>query len=411
MNILFVHGNYPAQFDKLSRAIASSEENNVVYLTEAKIESKQQANNITIKNYRIDRKGSENIHHYLTTTEECILRGQAVIRGVNELRDEGFIPNIVIFHGGMGLGLFLRDMLPNAILIGYFEWWFDRINTKYLVKEYSFDDQLSAGIRNLTTLKEIELCTVGVVPTEWQKTQFPKLVLKKLRVIFDGIDTSFFRKNMNSITRNILIRNRETKEKFKIEEEDTVLTYATRGMEPLRGFPEFMRALPGALKRFERLKVYIAGADRCAYSFRAPNTSGSWKKYMMDEIANVVSTKNIYFTGLLNYEDYRKLLWRSDLHCYFTKPYVTSWSLFEATSCGTKILTNYGEATSDIAKEGTYRRVDIFNQKDVSRGVIEGINDSIKGRYPKSETAKDIDVQKSLQEWKELLQECLDQVI
>ena len=125
MNILFVHGNYPAQFDKLSRAIASSEENNVVYLTEAKIESKQQANNITIKNYRIDRKGSENIHHYLTTTEECILRGQAVIRGVNELRDEGFIPNIIIFHGGMGLGLFLRDMLPNAILIGYFEWWFD----------------------------------------------------------------------------------------------------------------------------------------------------------------------------------------------------------------------------------------------------------------------------------------------
>ena len=56
MNILFVHGNYPAQFDKLSRAIANSEENNVVYLTEAKIESKQQPNNITIKNYQIDRK-------------------------------------------------------------------------------------------------------------------------------------------------------------------------------------------------------------------------------------------------------------------------------------------------------------------------------------------------------------------
>jgi len=40
--------------------------------------------------------------------------------------------------------------------------------------------------------------------------------------------------------------------------------------------------------------------------------------------------ERVHFTGLLTYPDYRQLLWRSTLHCYFTRPYVTSWSLFEA---------------------------------------------------------------------------------
>ena len=29
------------------------------------------------------------------------------------------------------------------------------------------------------------------------------------------------------------------------------------------------------------------------------------------------------------YEHYKQLLQRSNLHCYFTRPYVTSWSLLK----------------------------------------------------------------------------------
>ena len=50
-----------------------------------------------------------------------------------------------------------------------------------------------------------------------------------------------------------------------------MLSYATRGMEPLRGF-EFIKALPYVLKSNPELNVFIAGADRRAYSYDAPKT-------------------------------------------------------------------------------------------------------------------------------------------
>ena len=58
------------------------------------------------------------IHPYLQATEDCILQGQAVLRSIDKLNQQGFRPGLVIFHGGMGLGMFLRDALPDAILIG-----------------------------------------------------------------------------------------------------------------------------------------------------------------------------------------------------------------------------------------------------------------------------------------------------
>ena len=40
-------------------------------------------------------------------------------------------------------------------------------------------------------LQELETCDLAVVPTEWQKKQFPSEYEKKLNVIFDGIDRIF----------------------------------------------------------------------------------------------------------------------------------------------------------------------------------------------------------------------------
>ena len=39
-------------------------------------------------------------------------------------------------------------------------------------------------------------------------------------------------------------------DELMIRSEDLLLTYATRGMEPLRGFPEFLRAAAVAMQKF-----------------------------------------------------------------------------------------------------------------------------------------------------------------
>ena len=121
---------------------------------------------------------------------------------------------------------------------------------------------------------------------------------------------------------DLTIKNRETHQTFTLRAKQKVLSYATRGMEPLRGFPEFMRALPPLLANNPSLQVVIAGADRRAYSYDAPSHNGSWREHLLSELGNFEGIERIMFTGLLTYADYRLLLWRTDLHCYFTRPYV-----------------------------------------------------------------------------------------
>ena len=143
-----------------------------------------------------------------------------------------------------------------------------------------------------------------------------------------------------------------------------------------------MRILPSLLAKIPNLKVLIGGRDRSAYGPKAPNNDGSWKTLVLNELGEFIGKERIVFTGLMNYGEYRKLLYRTNLHFYFTRPYVTSWSLFEAVACGTPVFTNSSEATngtieinndfliseiSDLSQEGTIERlVDLICQENLA---------------------------------------------
>ena len=60
----------------------------------------------------------------------------------------------------------------------------------------------------------MERCDIAITPTQWQKTQFPIEFQQKIKVIFDGIDESFFdeQNKSNERLKRITIMNRETKE-------------------------------------------------------------------------------------------------------------------------------------------------------------------------------------------------------
>ena len=195
----------------------------------------------------------------------------------------------------MGLGMYLRDVLPDAILIGYFEWWFTARTTKYLVKDFDLNTQLTCGMRNLPTHHEIAECDIGVTPTRWQKSQFPRHLQSKLHVIFDGIDENFFHPpKKNHDQRLLKLSNRETGETYSFPAQTPILSYATRGMEPLRGFPEFMRALPNAFQTIKDLHIVIAGADRCAYSHPLQPTMAAGKSTLGNRRQGTKRTHSLY---------------------------------------------------------------------------------------------------------------------
>jgi glycosyltransferase involved in cell wall biosynthesis len=407
MDFLFIHGNYPAQFRHLAALLARDSGHRVVFLTARQDAAKEALPGLEIRTFQCHRTPHPGTHHYLHDSEDAVLQGQAVLRELAKLLNKGLRPRVVISHGGMGLGLFVKDLLPQALHVGYFEWFFNPDTTCHLLEEFDLDAQLKTGLRNLPILQELERCDRAVVPTAWQKSQFPKAYQPKLEVIFDGIDTSFFHPKPASLdleASDLTIHNRDSGEAFVLRQDKQVLSYATRGMEPLRGFPEFMLALPPLLEADPHLQVVIAGADRRAYSYDAPSHSGSWKEHLLAELGDFSGRDRIHFTGLLTYDDYRMLLWRSTLHCYFTRPYVTSWSLFEAAACGARLAVSRGAATEGIVEPSSVRWVDLDNQTSLINILKTGLQQSGKP----AQILSGFDLRTSLQCWEALLNSSLE---
>ena len=73
-----------------------------------------------------------------------------------------------------------------------------------------------------------------VVPTSWQASQFPKKIQNQLSVIFDGIDLQFFRPGEDNIFKQTVEIKGESGN-MQVKPEELLLSYATRGMEPMRG--------------------------------------------------------------------------------------------------------------------------------------------------------------------------------
>ena len=107
--------------------------------------------------------------------------------------DSGFTPELIFFHGGNGLGLYIKPILPNATLIGYFEWYFSSRCANLIFNRDDREIHNFIAARNFSSEREILAADLSVVPTHWQASQFPKKIQDHLSIIFDGIDFDFFK--------------------------------------------------------------------------------------------------------------------------------------------------------------------------------------------------------------------------
>ena len=403
MDILFIHSNYPAQFVHLAQLLARDGKHRVIFLTNREDSDQYPLQNVQIRRFNPHREVSSNAHRYLQAMEGSVLRGQAVVRELLKLKKEGFTPRLVIFHAGNGLGLFVRQIFQRARLIAYVEWWFSDESNRWLKENYDFNDQLRSQMRNGVTLMELDQCDVAVTPTQWQLQQFPVQHQDKIKVIFDGIDTNFFRPGV--VEGDLTLHEEVAGQPLVFSSERRILSYATRGMEPVRGFPEFMRMLPPLLERFGDLDVVIAGRDRAAYSYSAPGCDGSWKQWMLKELHSKCDTSRIYFTGLLNLGEYRQLLWRTNLHCYFSRPYITSWGLFQAVACGASLLLNQDPCVDYVLSREMASWADLDDQPGLLAQAIAVLDQPLHKKAPT--LSADFSIASSIKSWELLLNSLL----
>lgn len=287
------------------------------------------------------RSPAPTTHRYLHGFEADVLHGQAVYEACDALKRDGFVPDVILAHCGWGLPLYLREAFPHARLVGYFEWYYHPhgSDADYLAPDSMSPDK-ACRIRTLNApiLMMLDDVDFGLVPTDFQRSQFPSAYQHKLMTLHDGVDTDYFRPAAPT-TRCIGAYDLRAAEKL--------VTYATRGLEPYRGFPAFMQAISGLLARDKAVHVAIAGEDRTFYSRPLPNGE-TYKERMLRELPGL-DLSRVHFLGTLPRDDYRNLLRLSSLHVYLTVPFVPSWSLVEAMASGCHIVASDTNPVLEIA--------------------------------------------------------------
>lgn len=364
MRILFLHDNFPAQFGVYGQYLANHGWD-VWFGTQRKNVSLKGLN---VFNYAPHREITKKIHPYVGGFEKSVINGQGLARTALKLKEKGFSPDIVMAHSGWGPGLYVKDVWPEAKYIGYFEWYYgsDAPDVEFLsYGERNIDDDLRTRSRNASILMDLASCDAALCPTEFQKSQFPECFDSKFTVLHDGIDTDYYKP---SPTAELKLPN------LNLSDAAELITYVARGMEPYRGFPEFMRALETVLKERPEAHVVIVGEDRVAYGKKLPE-GDSFKKRALEECN--LDWDRVHFTGLLPRDQYLQVLQASSVHAYLTIPFVLSWSMMEAMSCGCAIVASDVAPVRELYDQdnGALRLVDMKSQESIARGLIEMLRD------------------------------------
>lgn len=340
MRLLFVHQNMPGQFKHLAPEMARLG-HEVVFLTQRKNLVLTGVRRIT---YPPPRKVRAETHHYLRLFENCVLTGQQVVRAALALKGEGFTPDVIVAHPGWGETLFLKDIFPRAKLLSYCEFYYSAsgADVGFLPEDPAdLDTICRVRARNAHLLLSLEACDAGISPTHWQRSRHPAPLRDKIEVVFDGIDTAVVKPDAGArfalSNGRVLTRN------------DEVVTYIARNLEPYRGFPSFVRALPALLAARPQAQVVIVGGDEISYGKNAPGGK-TWREHMLSEVE--VDPARVHFVGKLPYREYLTLLQISALHLYLTVPFVLSWSAIEALAAGCLMLGSSTSPVEEVVSEG-----------------------------------------------------------
>ncbi len=353
MNILFVHQNMPGQFKHLAARLAADPKNKVAFVTNR---GDVEIPNVRREVYGLPRKANPGTHFYIRLFEESVIYGQAVVRACSQLARSNFQPDVIVAHPGWGEALFLKDIYPRVPLLNFCEFYYHGHGADIGFdpdEPTTLDDVLRARARNAHLLLSLEACDAGISPTKWQKSVHPKALRDKIRVIFDGVDTDYMAPDP---AESFTLPDGRT-----LSRADEIVTFAVRNLEPQRGFPNFIRALPRLLEKRPNARVLVVGGDEVSYGRRAAEGK-SWREVMLAEVP--LDLSRVHFLGKLPYARYRSVLQISSAHIYLTRPFVLSWSCIEAMSTGCLVIGSRTPPVQEVIADGVNGYLVDFHSPD-----------------------------------------------
>jgi glycosyltransferase involved in cell wall biosynthesis len=368
VKVLFVHQNFPGQYLHLARHLASTSDNRVVFITQRQNGTLPGVQKLL---YKPRRTISPQVHHYLRESEAAVLNAQEVARVAMDLRKTGFVPDVMLGHNGWGEIWYLKDIFPEAPLIGYFEFFY-RLHGADVgfdpADPVTPDTAPRLRTKNLGNLLALDTADLGQCPTEWQKSVYPRRYHPILNVIHEGIDTTVVKPDPSA---RVILADA----KLELNAGDEILTYVARNLEPYRGFPSFMRALPRILMTRPDARVLIVGGDEVSYGARLPSGQ-TYRQQMLKELGDSLDLSRVHFLGKIPYAAFVKVLQISRVHVYLTYPFVLSWSMLEAMAAGCLIVGSRTQPVEEVLHHGgNGLLVDFFSHEETADRVIQALED------------------------------------
>jgi glycosyltransferase involved in cell wall biosynthesis len=361
VRVLFVHQNFPGQYRHLAAHFARRPDCEVVAIGEAKnLPGKARIPGVKLYGYEYREQPAD---PFTASVERAIARGRVVASAAAQLRRRGFRPDVILAHIGWGEALFLKDIFPGAKVLLYSEFFYRGHGA-----DLGFDPEFPADatkvlrtrVMNAPLLMSLDASDWGVTPTRWQHSRFAPGQRARMSVIHDGIDTD-----------RIGVSERNP------SEQEELVTYVARNLEPYRGFHVFMRAIPEIQKRRPGARVVIVGGDGVSYSPRPPG-GDTWRARLLRELDGKIDLSRVSFSGRIPYDEYLALLGRSSAHVYLTYPFVLSWSLLEAMAAGCLVVGSRTAPVQEVIEDGRNGLLADFLSPEA---IAERVDAALSGRF------------------------------
>ncbi len=386
MHILFVHQNYPAQFGHIAAYLTNVHGFRCTFVSEKPAGN---VDGVERVQYRSCGGVTSNTHYCSATFEAQVRRSVGVFETLKNRPD--IQPDLIVGHSGFVSTLYLRE-LYDCPIINYFELYYHVRNSdldfRHDQRQATEAERLRARTRNATLLLDLDNCDAAYSPTEWQRSRLPQEYQHKFSTIFDGIDTSIWR------------RHSHPSRQFggwTLPPDKRIVTYVSRGMESIRGFDIFMRVAKRLCEARSDVLFVVVGEDRVAYGGDNAFTRGmTFKQWVLSQ--DQYDLRRILFLGRLPQNDLAELLSVSDVHIYLTVPFVLSWSLMNALACGATVVASATAPVEEMVHRGVNGcLVDFFDVDQWVTTVSEILDDPAAYKHLGATGIKMIDESYSLE--------------
>ncbi|WP_376096403.1 glycosyltransferase [Roseomonas sp. CCTCC AB2023176] len=360
MRVLLVHPNFPGQTLHIMRALAARKGVQVVGIGARDYPVPP---NVALHRYQVPDPPSAATGH-ARSFEAAVARADRVARIALDLRRGGFTPDVIWSHIGWGDTIFLKDVFNASPLLLYAEFFYSAVGADVGYepgKPATVQDAIRVRAMNGPLLSSMHASDWGIVPTRFQRDRFPEWYKARLSLVHEGVDTAACRPH--PAARFVL------PDGTVLHPGDEVVTYVARNLEPYRGFPTFMRALPALLEARPKVRVVIVGGNEAGYGRRPPDHP-NWQEALLAEVGPLDPSR-VFFLGRIPHPDLHDLFRVSAAHVYLTVPFVLSWSVLEAMAIGALVVGSTTPPVQEVIQDGKNGLLtDLFDHAALAKRLI-----------------------------------------